>query len=210
MPSLIFFQERTVPAQGHKKNEINIEKVKSYFHDEDYANLALLKEVPPLSLLNKKPTFFYPGCGVDILFPLHYLEFLFPALQHISFLFVDCMNNLGMIKTILDDIGISFSEHDKTILFYWKTMFVSLTYVQGDVFSSLQSFPDFDIYFEKSFRIMKEQEETFEQKIYEKLKPGGILISDSGFQSFPFQKIKISPKLSSYNEMILAVKELSQ
>ena len=53
---------------------------------------------------------------------------------------------------------------------------------------------------------MKEQDQSYEHKIFEKLKTGGILISDSGYQKTPLQKMKVPPELSSYKEMIIGVK----
>ncbi|MBS3116889.1 hypothetical protein J4421_04820 [Candidatus Woesearchaeota archaeon] len=211
MPSIIFFEERPVLAKGHRKNNfINEQKLLSYFHDEDYSALDLLKGLPPFHLSSDRPLLFYPGCGVDILFPLHYLQILFPRLSQITFFFVDLSHSLGIIKSVFDDIGVTFSDKNNILLFYWKNTLIKLCYCQGDVFSILETLPEYDIYFEKAFCIMKEQDPSYESRVYQKLKPNGVLISDSGFQSFPLQKIKVSPELSSYREMIIGIKKASQ
>ena len=78
--------------------------------------------------------------------------------------------------------------------------------MQGSIFQILPQIPPFDIYFERAFRIMKDGHENYEKQIYQKLKPKGILISDSGFQNSPLEKVEVSQKLSAYKEMIIGVK----
>ncbi len=207
MVNLISLTARPVRAKGLNKLAIPREqKVKEYFFSEDYCNLELLQDV---SVINYSETasLFYPGCGADILFPLKYIERLFPRLRKISLTFNDVDNNLSMIKTILDDIGISFSEKKNGIDFYWKNILVDLNFITGNVFQLLPKLPKFDIYFERAFRIMKGDHQGYEEMIYTKLNHGGILISDSGFQQLPLQKIKVSQGLSSYREMIIGVKK---
>lgn len=46
-------------------------------------------------------------------------------------------------------------------------------------------------YFERAFSIMKSHHPEYEHKIFAKLKPNGVLISDSGFQGFPLEKIAV-------------------
>ena len=79
--------------------------------------------------------------------------------------------------------------------------------MQGNIFQIMPTIPAFDIYFERAFRIMKDGHEEYESKIYHQLKSNGIIISDSGFQQQPLEKIKVSPQLSSYQEMIIGIKK---
>ncbi len=207
MGFLISYEERPVKAKGlHKLAQPSQEKLKEYFFPDDYQNLSLLSALPEIQY-PENPTLFYPGCGADILFPLKYVELLFPRLRKITFILNDLDNNFGLIKTILDDVGVSFSEKKKTLKFYWNDILVDLEFIQGNVFEILPHLPSFDIYFERAFRIMKDYHEGYEEQIYQKLNPGGILISDSGFQHLPLERIEVSRELSSYKEMIIGVKK---
>jgi hypothetical protein len=191
---------REVAATGLDMTAIpDQEVVRGYFLGEDYENLSHLEGLD-LTLSNHLPTLFYPGCGVDILFPLHYIEKLFPELQEIKFIFVDADSCLNGIKTILADVGVTFTED---LSFYWKGLLVRLEFIQGNVF--LMDLPSFDIYFERAFRIMKEGK-SFEEKVVAKLQEHGILISDSGFSSSGLVRIPVALDLSSYKEMFIGVK----
>jgi len=207
MGFLISYEERKVEAKGlNKFAKPNPEKIQQYLFPDEYQNLSLLSELPKLDY-PENPIFFYPGCGADILFPLKYLEILFPKLQTITFIFNDLDNNLGLIKTVLDEVGISFKHQKNFLQFYWNSTLVDLKFMQGNVFQLLSKVPSFDIYFERAFRIMKDGHENYENQIYQKLNSNGILISDSGFQHLPFKKIEVSPELSSYKEMIIGIKQ---
>ncbi|MFH1828283.1 MAG: hypothetical protein ABH824_03395 [Nanoarchaeota archaeon] len=219
MPNFISLIERKVNAKGLNKSPPNEDKLREYFFDDDYQNLKFLKEIPKIKLTKKVPALFYPGCGADILFPLKYIEVIFPEIEEINFIFNDKENSLGLIKTILDDIGIGFSENDSNmdnvgnvnnvnnVSFYWKHLLVNLKFTTGNIFNLLSTLPAFDIYFERAFRIMKDDYPSYEQEVYNKLNTEGILISDSGFQEQKLKLIKVPKILSSYGEMIVGVKE---
>src|SRR3989344_273221 len=203
MGFLISYEERKVKAKGlNKSAKPKEEKIQEYLFPDEYQNFSLLLDLPAFEY-SENPTLFYPGCGADILFPLKYLEILFPRLRNITFIFNDLDNNFGLFKTILDDVGISFNEKNNFLQFYWNGTLVNLKFMQGNIFQLLPTIPTFDIYFERAFRIMKDDHLQYEQQIYQKLKPKGILISDSGFQQFPLQKLAAPQELSSYQEMII-------
>lgn len=210
MGELIIFEDRMVKARGlDKSQKPNENKVKSYFFCEDYDHLSKALSLSKVSVgraANPAETLvlFYPGCGADILFPLKYVEKLFPNIIEINFIFNDLDDNLNLIKTVLDEVGISFSEEDNRLNFYWNNILVHLEFQLGNIFEI--ELPNFDIYFEKAFRIMKSYHPEYESKVFTKLNLGGMLISDSGFQEFPLQKLLVSPKLSAYGEMIIGVK----
>ena len=65
----------------------------------------------------------------------------------------------------------------------------------------------FDLYFERAFRIMKDDDPDFEQKVVTKLSSDGMIISDSGFQGLELNYLDASRELSSYNEMVIGVKK---
>ena len=78
MNQAIFYEEKQVKAKGlDPNNKIDEEKLKSYIFTEDYQNLNLLNDIK-IPLNKEEISLLYPGCGVDILFPLIYLEKLFP------------------------------------------------------------------------------------------------------------------------------------
>ena len=206
MGNLIVFIPRLVQAKGASASKaIRQEMLQDYLLDSDAEKVSLVDLQLPLSC--SSPTLFYPGCGADIIYLMLFLEKAFPALRKISLVLNDVENNLGMIKTILDDVGITFSEDRKkdNIHFYWNSISVDLLFMVGNVF--VIDLPVFDIYFERAFRIMKGEDLRYEHRIYERLNPGGILISDSGFEKCELERIKVSPDISSYGEMVVGRKK---
>ena len=207
MPSFISIINKEIKAKGHSKdNEINQEKIREYLFDDEYQNLQKIASLPKFSL-EDNPLFFYPGCGTDILFPLHYLS-LFSNLTKARFLFVDLDKNFELLKTVLDEIGVTFSQNKSSITFYWNNCQVNLEFREENAFRTIQGMESFDIYFERAFRIMKSQAEDYEERVFDKLKKGGVLISDSGFYQFEMEKIIVPLELSSYNEMIIGKKPI--
>jgi hypothetical protein len=211
MPNIVTLRDRNVTAKGlNKDNIIDKSKLKEYFLSDDYEKLSLLDNIK-LDWDKEELSLFYPGCGSDILFPLLYLDKLFPGVRKIQLHFVDVSNFLGIIKTILDDVGVSFSESfvdgRDTINFYWKGKLINLTFVQDNVFDYIDKIEPFDLYFERAFRIMKDDDPMFEQKVVTKLSSGGIVISDSGFQGLELNYLETSRELSSYNEMVIGIKK---
>ena len=102
------------------------------------------------------------------------------------------------------------SQNKPAIFFYWKNTLIELQFIQGDVFSLLPQLPAFNVYFEKAFRIFKDEDSLYEKNIFEKLKKDGILISDSGFKWLSLQnlqRIAVPKELSSYGEMVTGVKK---
>tara|TARA_Y100000310_G_scaffold89923_1_gene87109 strand:+ start:65640 stop:66260 length:621 start_codon:yes stop_codon:yes gene_type:complete len=205
MPNLINLVEKEVSPKGLDKDALpHNGKIKNYFFDKDYSNLKLLQNLPKQRAKHSL-TLLYPGSGADILTPLLYLEELYTDLNEINCMLVDQVNNLGLIKTILDDVGISFQEEGNILKFYWKGILVTLEHVLANIFQI--DLPSFDIYFEKAFRIMKQNVHYFEENIYHKLNMNGLLISDSGFQHLPLEKLNVPSHLSGYDEMIIGIKK---
>lgn len=193
-------EREVIPKGLNPKQTIDQEKVQSYFFDDDYLNLKMFN----LALsITDNPTLFYPGSGSDILTPLHYLR-IFPNLKKINCIFMDKSDNYGSIKTILDDVGVCFEESNSSLKFYWGSILVYLVFTKTNVFTI--DLPNFDIYFEKAFRAMKEDHLDYEFKIYNQLNKNGFIISDSGFQQLKLPLINVSPELSIYREMIIAKK----
>ncbi len=203
MGSVIIFETRETVAKGVDKGAMpNQEKIKKYLFDDEYENVALLADIPSFPLVNVR--LFYPGCGVDILHPLLYIEALFPLAEEISLILADTANTIQTIKTILDEMGVSFAEEWNRIEFYWRKKLIFVEFVCGDVFT--QELPSFNVYFEKAFRIIKDEEGIFERRVFEKLDEGGVIISDSGFYHVPLRRIDAPHQLSAYGEMVIGVK----
>lgn len=206
MENLIIYHEREIKPQSAIKGILpNRKKIKDFLFEDEYNALQLLSAIAPFS--HTRAALLYPGCGADILFPLLYLERLFPQLTNVYCTFIDIQDNQGLIETLLDDIEMPFSRKKKEISFYWKGIFVTISFIVEDIFRIVGSLPAFDIYFERAFRIMKDGHANYEQIVVEKLNPGGILISDSGFQNVSLQKINVPKELSMYKEMKMGIKE---
>ena len=193
----IVISERDVVPKGLSKKVPDEKKILEYVYEDDYRNLDLLEQIMHL----EKPTLFYPGCGADVIFPLEYAQRLFSP-KELRCVFVDKEYVLRQILTILDDVGVSFT---KDFRFYWKGMLVKLEFHQADVFKIISA-QSFDIYFERAFRIMKGAYHNYESYVFQQLNNNGFIISDSGFQNVPLQKLNVSQELSSYKEMIIGKK----
>ncbi len=208
MNNLIILQEKQVKAKGlNSNNKIDEDKLKSYIFKEDYENLSLLNNIN-IPLNQEEISLLYPGCGADIIFPLIYLEKLFPQIKTANLTFVDSENAFGMIKTILDNIGISFEEKENKYLeFYWKSKLICLNFILNKIELHIPKQQPVDIYFEKAFRIMRDNIPNYENNIFKIIKQNGILISDSGFQQQNLKIIEVPKILSSYQEMIIGIKQ---
>lgn len=205
MENFIIYQEKEIKPKGAKKRTFPDErKMKEYLFEDEFSALTALMAVP---FSKNSASFLYPGCGADVLFPLLYMERLFPQLQEAEFTLVDIQNNQKLIETVLDDIGIPFSRKNNRLQFYWKDTLVNISFVIGNIFEMVDSLPPFDIYFERAFRIMKDGHTDYEQKIVEKLNQGGVLISDSGFQNINLHKMVVPKELSKYGEMVVGRKK---
>lgn len=207
MDNLIILEEKPVKAKGlNPDNIINITKLKEYFFEEDYQKLSLLKKIPKVNFPCEKPTLLYPGCGADIFYPLIYIQELFPNVKEANLIFVDEENALGIIKTLLDEVGVSFAEDKESIHFYWEKKLIHLQFLNQKIQEAFFHLPSYHIYFERAFRVMREQIQDYEELIFKSLASPGVLISDSGFESLPLEHIEISSELSTYGEMILGIK----
>ena len=206
MGEVISYVARMIPAQGLNKKALpDQNKIKQYLFQEEYKQLVLLRQLPTFK--HESVSLLYPGCGADILFPMFYLKQLFPQLKKAQLTMIDQYHPADMIKTVLDDLGISFTEENQTIHFYWKKTLMTVFFLEDDIFKIIDRLPAFDVYFERAFRIMKDGHPKYERKIVEKLVSGGLVVSDSGFQGVPLTYYPVPSQLSAYGEMVLGVKE---
>ncbi len=208
MSDFIVFTSQEVEPKGLSKDQtIDIQKLRTYFFADEFDRLALLNSLT-VSFTKKEAILLYPGSGTDIFTPLHYIEKLFSSTQNWTFLFVDTSSVQQIIETQLHEVGISFSREKNTIKFYWKEILVEVTFFEQDIFTSMHEFTNYDIYFEKAFRIMKDQSPFYETEIVNNLATGGIIISDSGFRAQKLEFIGAPQELSTYHEMIIGIKSL--
>jgi|SRR3989338_1526427 len=207
MPNLIIFEEKEVLALGlNKEKRPNAEKVKNYFFDDELETLNCLQTIEH-SFSTAEISVLYPGCGTDILTPLLYLERITPRIEQITLHFVDISDTFAMLKTILHEVGVSFADVEGGIQFYWQDMLVRLLFYQQNIARFLANCPEYHIYFEKCFRIMKDRMPEYESVIYEKLVTSGLVISDSGFLDVGLERISVDLRLSAYNEMMVGRKK---
>ncbi len=183
-----------------KDHQIDQNSLKNHMFDDDFENIEILKNLQKLSI-KEHPTLFYPGSGADIIFPCLYVEHLFPDVKEVSFHFMDIHHHLSLINTILDGLGISIDEENS---FYWNGILIHLTFDVANVFKI--DLPKHDIYFECAFRIMKDSDPDYDNKVFIALTQNGILISDSGFQNIDLEILEVPTELSSYKEMIIGRK----
>ncbi|PIN87948.1 hypothetical protein COV12_01200 [Candidatus Woesearchaeota archaeon CG10_big_fil_rev_8_21_14_0_10_32_24] len=184
-----------------KDHQIDQNYLQNHMFDDDFEKISLLKALEKLSTTHN-PILFYPGSGADIIFPCLYVEYLFPKVEEITFHFMDINNCKGLVYGILDSLGVSITKDGS---FCWNGILIHLIYEEKNVFHT--ELPKHDIYFEKAFRIMKDSDSRYEDKVLSALNEGGVLISDSGFQKLDLQRIDVPVELSSYKEMIIGVKK---
>ena len=204
MPPFLNFIEKPTSVKGlNPDSKIITTNLPNHLLSEEIFHLELLKSMPRLSLEGDKPVLAYPGCGSDILYPLSFIKNL-TNIRQIELIFIDKNDHWGMIKSILDDLGVSFIESNEQIKFYWDGLFVELEFHEDDIFNF--DYPPFDIYFERKIAFFKDQVDDYEQKMYDKLKANGLIISDYGFKNVHLQRISVPHELSAYGEMIVGRK----
>ena len=205
MPPFLNFIGKPAPAKGLNPNNFIITaNLHHHLFEDELFQLEKLKDIPPLALNTNNPLLLYPGSGSDILYPLFFLEHLINNLKQVTLVFIDQNYHLRMIKSILEDLGLSFSEENNFLNFYWKNLLVKLEFIVGNIFSL--ELPAFDIYFERKFAIFKEYHELYEANIFNNLNVGGIIISDYGFKKCKLEQIGCNKELSAYGEMIVGRK----
>lgn len=216
MGEVQIIQQRKVSARGAFPTSPEMSRIRPFFFAEEWQLLQQLTISFPLSPffsvpipsvpIPPPPVLFYPGCGIDLFRPVLYLEKCFPQIKKAYFIFADIDPVIQLLKVVLDEGGISFAEKEETtLIFFWKQMEITMAVQQADVFT--MALPEMDIYFERAFRIMKEEHPDFEKKVLEKVNHGGIILSDSGFQDAFLQRISLPPGLSSYGEMVVGRKK---
>ncbi len=205
MGELISYVARPVVAKGlNLQATFDSCKISEYLFSDEKRHLVLLENLK-LDFDFKRPLVFYPGCGVDIVWFLQVMERVFDS-PEVDVLFLDQDYVQGTIETVLDDIGVSFERQGNVLHFYYSGRLFHLTIRQADVFSDWKSVPEYDMYFERAFRLMRDFASEYEKRVVEKLHPGGVLISDSGYKDYGLEEIPVAGEISAYGEMIVGKK----
>lgn len=198
--------QRRVEALGATRSSVSAVSFEKVVFLADIEKLELLSSVV-VSVETSVPLLLYAGSGCDVVFPLEYVRLLFPAIKSLSCVFVDVIPQQGLIETVLDDLGISFARDGNVLMFWWGDILVRLRIVTCDVFSFIDTFSGFDIYFERAFRIMKDGQDKYEAEVATRLNTGGVVISDSGFLGVGLDYVIVDPTLSVYGEMVVGKKK---
>lgn len=152
----------------------------SAFHKLKQSNIYLKKE--EISL-------FYPGCGCDILRPLLLLE-SFCEFKKANIFFADFFlspqtfaENFSAITNLN-----KFKKTKNSHKFKFKDKEFNFFYFECDVLLK-QTFPNFDIYFERAFQLFRKDSLDFIPNIVKNLNKGGFFVSD--FVDFKKKSLKI-------------------
>ncbi len=206
MGEFISYAARPIVAKGLDSNAVlDYAAVDQYLFSDEKCYLKSLENVR-ISLPVRKPLIFYPGCGVDIVWFLHVVKRVFDVFE-MNVLFMDQDYVQGIIETILDDIGVSFDRQGNILHFYFQGILVHLTIQNGNVFDVLENVPMYDVYFERAFRLMRDAVFGYERWVFEKLRLGGVLISDCGYGDVGLERIPVNAEISVYGEMIVGKKK---
>ena len=109
MGNLVVYTQRDVKPRGLTKSHLlRKEMVEEYLFLEDLKRLIMLSN-HNLALPHQDIRVFYPGCGADILYPLFFLEKLFPSAATIKLLF----NDVDQTMPIVAAEGKSFSRKNR-------------------------------------------------------------------------------------------------
>jgi len=139
-----------------------------------------IKEIP--FLLNKeKVTMFYPGSGIDLLFPILYLNKITDA-KDITIIFADQnIESETIISLMMQLTGIhAYKKKQNKIIFKFKTKKITLIIQKENVFAKLpeEILEGYDFYFERAFDLFRSSAPDFIKKAIALLNENGFLITD--------------------------------
>ena len=179
-----------------KKPKLNYEKLKSgSFKDEFATYLKLKQHFNGHKLKKDKITFFNPGAGGDIINPILFIDALTEA-KELELIFFDprfyYMFVIEGLKEIIDNFKYNIKLNNSTAVIKFKinkTKY-NLVYIGRDAFARI---PDeikagFDIYYERAFRLFRDDQNLYMALVFEKMNPGGLAITDWGFNKPVLEK----------------------
>ena len=157
-------------------------------------------------ILDKRQlTFFYPGCGLDVVQPLLYALKICSA-ERINFVFADkdlkADELASLMLQLTDNHNYTTKKVDRyteVAEFFFQDRYISFICKSGDVLTRIpkELKAGYDVYFERAFEIFREENPSFLPDILDHLNKDGIVISDAGLPkeiAKDLEKIKVSPK----------------
>lgn len=172
-----------------KTPKLNHEKLRARSFKDEFNTYLKLKEIFKDQKLKKdRIVLFNPGAGGDVINPLLFVDALTECRQ-LDMFFVDdrfyYQFILQGLEEVIDDFkyDISVSAGKAVIKFRLNKTKVNLVYLGEDVFKNLPKDIEngFDVYFERAFRLFREDQIRQMSYIFGRLRKGGFVISDWGF-----------------------------
>lgn len=182
-----------------KKPRLNYEKLKSGSFKDEYDTYLKIKDFFKQNKLKKdKITFVNLGAGGDIINPLLFTDALIKA-KEITFLFYDPRFYyhfmIEALKDIVDNFKykLKFDKNTALIRFKLNNTKFNLIYSSQDAFAKMPSEfkKGFDVYYERAFRLFRDDQDLFMFLLFEKLNKGGIAITDWGFNKPVLEKNRL-------------------
>jgi hypothetical protein len=180
--------------------------LKKHLAEEYGAYLKLKEWFNGRQISKKKVTFYYPGSGSDILSALAICDAVIsPLCKEIELVFQDTRDMFDgtvyqISKYTTKPVVVVHDTKDIcSASFYFKDKTIKLLYHVSDFNynfpSELKS--GIDIYYERAFEMFRSYEQITMYKIYSKIKPLGLLMTDHSFRlgkdSKNFKKLKGIP-----------------
>ena len=196
---------------------INLNKLKKELGKDELDSFLKIKKIFKNKKL-KKPeiTFFYPGCGDDIINPLLLSDALL-GYKTINFVLVDI--ELFDIINVLKHLDIKFKEKKSknkiTISLKQKNKKINIIHCAKNVLdkwpAELQE--GFDVYFERAFEVCRRDDPFFVKRVFDNMNKDGLLVSDCGFYNTTiikknnFKQVKVPTSFGFYNNLRIFVKK---
>lgn len=196
---------------------LNLNKLKKVLGKDEQESFLKIKKIFKNKRLKKDEiTFFYPGCGDDIVNPLLLSDVLL-RFKTINLVLVDV--ELFDIISILENQNIRFkskkSKNRITVNFKQKNKQVNIIHYAKNALdewpAELQN--GFDVYFERAFEICRRDDPFFITRILNNINKNGLLVSDCGFcdktiiEKNSFREIKVPANFGFYNNLKVFLKK---
>ena len=198
---------------------INLDNLIKELGKDEQASFIEIKEILKNQKLKRdKITFFYPGCGDDLINPLIFSGALLSC-NKIDFVLLDvemfdiikALSSINLnaklnVKKSKDKIKASFKLGNKEINIIHYSM------------NALGNWPielgnGFDVYFERAFDVCRRDDPFFVKRVLNAINKEGFLISDCGFydeehiKKNNFREIKVPASFGFYNNLRIYAKK---
>lgn len=179
-----------------KKAKLNREKLKlGSFKEEFYTYLKIKEFFNGNKIKKDKIIFFNPGAGGDIVNPMLFIDAVTEC-KELEMIFFDPRFYYQFVieglKEIIDNFKYKMKVDGKLakITFKLNKTKVILNYIGKDAFERIPSEikQGFDIYYERAFRLFRDDQNLYMALIFEKMYSGGLVITDWGFNKPVIEK----------------------